>query len=145
MIKRASSVAAEVLGQLKEHLRPGVSTAELDKEAEKLFSDLGATSAFKGYRGYPASICTSVNDEVVHGIPAKHRLKAGDIISLDVGAKLNGYFGDIAWTFPVGKITQEAEQLFERIAAAEPNEWLPNYYVAQMNLYMKLKLMKSKS
>lgn len=75
--------------------------------------EMGAVSAFKGYQGYPANICTSVNEEIVHGIPGKRRLKEGDIISLDVGAKLNGYFGDLACTFGVGAISQSAQRLLE--------------------------------
>ena len=113
LIRRTCSVVSKIISQLKEYIRTDVSTEELDKKAEKLLGEFGAVSAFKGYRGYPANICTSINEEVVHGIPGKRRLKAGDIISLDVGAKLGGYFGDVAWTFPVGKITQEAKRLLE--------------------------------
>jgi len=113
LIRRASWVAVKVLGQLKKRLRAGITTEELDKEAEKIFSKLGAVSAFRGYRGYPANICASINEEVVHGIPGPRRLKEGDIVSLDVGAKLNGYFGDVAWTFSVGQISQNAKRLLQ--------------------------------
>lgn len=113
LIRRACQIVGKVINQLKEYLHPGTSTGELDKAAERLLSELGAVSAFKGYHGYPANICTSVNEGVVHGIPGRLRLKEGDIISLDVGAKLNGYFGDIAWTFPVGKISSQAEKLLK--------------------------------
>ncbi len=113
LIKRACFVVSKVLKQLKEYLQPGISTDELDSKARQILGELGATSAFKGYRGYPANICTSVNEEVVHGIPGKRRLKAGDIIGLDVGARLNGYFGDIACTFPVERISQAAQQLLK--------------------------------
>jgi len=113
LIKHACVVVSKVLSQLKEYLHPGISTDELDKKAKKLLSELGAVSAFKGYRGYPANICTSVNEEVVHGIPGERRLKVGDIISLDVGARLKGYFGDVACTFPVERISRPAQQLLK--------------------------------
>jgi len=113
LIHRACQVAVKVLKRLKQSLRPGITTEELDKEGERLFKELDADSAFKGYRGYPANICTSVNEEVVHGIPGKRRLKEGDIISLDVGAKINGYFGDTARTFPVGEASQPAKKLLQ--------------------------------
>ncbi|MCQ9208466.1 MAG: type I methionyl aminopeptidase [Omnitrophica bacterium] len=113
LIRQACLVAVKVLGQLKECLRAGISTAELDIEAERLFKELGATSAFRGYHGYPANICASINEEVVHGIPGPRRLKEGDIISMDVGAKLKGYFGDVAWTFPVGQISENASKLLQ--------------------------------
>ena len=113
LIRRASGVVAKVINQLKEYLKPGISTGELDRIAQRLLKQLGAVSAFKGYHGYPANICTSVNEGVVHGIPGKRRLCEGDIISLDVGAKLNGYFGDIAWTFPVGKVSPPTAKLMK--------------------------------
>ncbi len=111
LIRRACQVVVKVINQLKEYLQPGIATEKLNKEAEKLLKELGASSAFKGYRSYPANICTSINEQVVHGIPGKRRLKAGDIISLDVGAKLNGYFGDAAWTYSVGEVSQRAKKL----------------------------------
>jgi len=112
LIRQAGKIVGQVLRRLREFLHPGISTEELDAEAERLLRKLGATPAFKGYQGYPASICASINEEVVHGIPAKHRrIKEGDIISLDVGAKLNGYFGDAAWTFGVGKISPSVQRL----------------------------------
>jgi methionyl aminopeptidase len=98
---------------LKRYLEPGISTAQLDQKAQGLLMELGAISAFKGYQGYPANICASVNEEVVHGIPGKRRLKEGDVISLDVGAKLNGYFGDVACTFAVGDVSRSTRQLLE--------------------------------
>lgn len=111
LIRRACDVVGKVLNELKKYIRPGISTEELNEEAGRLISELGAISAFKGYRGYPGNICTSVNEEVVHGIPGKRQLKAGDIIGLDVGVKLNRYYGDVAWTFPVGEISPQAERL----------------------------------
>ena len=111
LIRRACSVAIEVISQLRRYLKPGITTEELDKEAERLFKESGAVSAFKGYHGYPANICTSVNEEVVHGIPGERCLKEGDIVSLDVGVKLDGYFGDAACTFAVGMVSPQAQQL----------------------------------
>ena len=113
LIKRACEVVVKVLSRLKMLLEPGITTEVLDKEAENLLEQLGADSAFKGYRGYPTNICASINEQVVHGIPGKHRIKEGDIVSLDVGARLNGYFGDMAWTFPVGEISQNAKKLLQ--------------------------------
>lgn len=113
LIRRACAVATKIIRALKENLQPGISTEQLEKKAEELFKASQASSAFKGYRGYPANICTSVNEEVVHGIPGKRRLKEGDIISLDVGAKLNGYFGDTACTLPVGMVSQRAQKLLD--------------------------------
>ncbi len=112
-ISNACRIVATVISRLRESLQPGISTKQLDQEAGNLLNQLGAVSAFKGYRGYPANICTSINEEVVHGIPGERRLKAGDIISLDVGANLNGYFGDAAWTFPVGEVPSQTERLLE--------------------------------
>ena len=111
LIRRACSVVTEVISQLRRYLKPGITTEELDKEAERLFKEYGAVSAFKGYHGYPANICTSVNEEVVHGIPGERCLKEGDMVSLDVGVKLDGYFGDAACTFAVGMVSPQAQQL----------------------------------
>ena len=104
-MRAANQFVADVLAELEAAVAPGVTTAELDRLAEKLVRDGGAVPAFKGYRGFPATLCASINDEVVHGIPsAKRELKDGDIISLDVGARLGGFFGDSAVTVPVGKV-----------------------------------------
>lgn len=111
LIREACNVVSKVLNRLKECIAPDISTEELDQEAGKLLKKLGAASAFKGYHGYPANICTSVNEEIVHGIPGKRQLKEGDIISIDVGAKIDGYFGDAACTLPVGSISAKAEKL----------------------------------
>ena len=104
-LRTANQFVAEVLQQLEAAVAPGVSTADLDRLAERLVRDGGAEPAFKGYRGYPATLCASINEEVVHGIPSPSRkLGEGDIISLDVGVKLNGFYGDSAVTVPVGRV-----------------------------------------
>lgn len=112
-IGRACRVVAMTLNYLRGCVHPGVTTLELDQLAEEFIIRQGAKPAFKGYRNYPCTICTSVNEEVVHGIPSKRRLKEGDIIGLDVGAIVDGYFGDAAITLPVGKITLEVQRLLE--------------------------------
>jgi methionyl aminopeptidase len=99
---------------LADHVRPGVSTAELDRLAEEFILAKGARPAFKGYHGYPATLCTSVNDVIVHGIPSERCiLKEGDIISLDCGVVVDGFYGDGAVTLPVGKISPEAQRLLQ--------------------------------
>ncbi len=110
-MRRANVLVADVLAELTDLVRPGVTTAELDAAAERLVRAAGAEPAFKGYRGYPATLCASVNEEVVHGIPANRALAAGDIISLDMGVKLDGFYGDSAVTVPVGAIAPEVERL----------------------------------
>jgi methionyl aminopeptidase len=110
-MRRANMLVADVLAELSEMVAPGVTTADLDAAAEKLVLAGGAEPAFKGYRGYPATLCASVNDEVVHGIPAKRALAEGDIISLDMGVKLDGFFGDSAVTVAVGRVSEEVERL----------------------------------
>jgi methionyl aminopeptidase len=121
----------EVLSELAAAVAPGVSTADLDELAEKRIRQAGATPAFKGYHGYPATICASINEEVIHGIPSGRRvLNEGDIISIDVGASLDGYFGDSAVTLPVGPISESAasllrvteEALYKAIEAAKPGK-----------------------
>jgi len=113
-MRRAGLIVADVLDGIRELIRPGVTTLALDEFAEKLITAAGAKPAFKGYRGYPKTLCTSVNEQVVHGIPARQVvLKEGDIISIDVGAIVEGFYGDAAKTFPVGKISQEAERLMK--------------------------------
>src|SRR5262245_47149196 len=103
---------------LGREIRPGVSTQRLDELAEAFIRDHGARPAFKGYRGFPASICPSINDEVVHGIPGARRLAEGDIVGMDVGVEKDGYFGDAAVTFAVGKVSEEARRLLEVTRAA---------------------------
>lgn len=112
-IRKASRIVAIVLEELKEFIKPGVATKDLEIKANRLIEKEGAEPAFKGYRGYPASICTSVNEAVVHGIPGEYRLKDGDILSLDVGIKYNGYYGDAALTVGIGRVDCEAERLLK--------------------------------
>jgi methionyl aminopeptidase len=112
-LRRPNAIVAEVLQRLRKAVVPGVTTRELDQITEEVILSKGALPAFKGYRGYPASLCASINEQVVHGIPNQRRLEEGDIISLDVGASLNGYFGDAAITLPVGNIDPEAERLLK--------------------------------
>jgi methionyl aminopeptidase len=108
----ASALVADVLAELERLVAPGVTTADLDTVAERLVRDAGAEPAFKGYRGYPASLCTSVNEEVVHGIPSpKRALREGDIISIDMGVKAGGFYGDSAITVAVGRISERAAEL----------------------------------
>jgi len=112
-MRSAGKVVAQTLSLIEEVIKPGITTAEIDKLAEEFIIKQGAKPSFKGYCGFPASICTSVNDEVVHGIPTNRILLEGDIISIDCGAILNGYHGDAARTFPVGKVSTVAEMLIE--------------------------------
>ena len=110
-VRSAAQVVARALAELHRAVRPGVTTAELDRIAEMVIRDHGARPAFKGYRGFPASICPSVNEEVVHGIPGPRALEEGDIVGIDVGAELHGWYGDAARTFAVGAISEEASRL----------------------------------
>ena len=112
-MRRANVLVAEVLAELASMVKPGVTTAELDAAAERLVRAAGAEPAFKGYRGYPATLCASVNDEVVHGIPGDRAVSEGDIISLDMGVKLDGFYGDSAVTVAVGKVTDEVQRLLQ--------------------------------
>jgi methionyl aminopeptidase len=109
---RANRIVAQILASLAARVEPGVTTMDLDREAGRLCREAGAKPAFKGYRGYPCVLCTSVNEEVVHGIPSpKKVLQEGDIIGLDFGVVLDGYYGDAAVTVPVGKVSAEAGTL----------------------------------
>ncbi len=111
-IRKACLIVADVLEAVSGMVRPGVTTQALDEFAERFIVAAGAKPAFKGYRGYPKTLCTSVNNEVIHGIPSKGTvLKQGDIISIDVGTIVDGFYGDAAITIPVGTITPEAERL----------------------------------
>src|SRR4051812_30956298 len=127
-MREAGRLVGEVLTQLTARVKPGVTTAELDDLAEQRIRKAGATPAFKGYHGYPATICASINEEVIHGIPSGRRvLNEGDVISIDVGASLDGYYGDSAITLPVGPVSQQAatllrvteESLFKAIEAVK--------------------------
>ena len=113
---RAGTIVAETLSLLGEHVRPGTTTAELNNVADEFIRSQGGVPTFLGYRGpypYPASICTSPNEVVVHGIPGEYALREGDVLSVDVGVTLDGYVADSAYTFPVGEITPDAERLLE--------------------------------
>lgn len=112
-MREAGRIVAQVLSSMKEAVAPGVTTAQLDSKAEKMIRAAGGEPAFLGYRGFPGSICTSINEELVHGIPSLRRLKEGDIISIDVGVRLKGYYGDAAVTFSVGKIPETTKKLMK--------------------------------
>lgn len=111
LMRKAGRLCGETLVFLQGKIRPGITTAELDKIAEEFITKHGAKPSFKGLYGFPGSLCISVNDVVVHGIPGKYHLKEGDIVSLDCGVFLNGFHGDAARTFPVGKVSEEAQKL----------------------------------
>jgi len=110
---QAGQIVADVMRSLKEVIAVGVTTREIEQFADNRIRALGGKSAFRGYRGYPSSICASLNEEVVHGIPSSRKLKEGDIISIDLGVLYNGFFGDAAYTFPVGKIDEETALLMK--------------------------------
>ena len=119
MLREAGHIVAEAHQVLREKIKPGVTTAELDAIAYELITKRGATPSFKGYRGFPASICSSINEEVVHGIPSKKRvLREGDIIAVDVGATLNGFVGDAAFTVGVGRVSETAQRLMQATEGA---------------------------
>jgi methionyl aminopeptidase len=114
VMRQAGKIVADILKILTQEIKPGMSTKELDQIADSELRKRGAESSFKGYRGYPATICASINDEIVHGIPNKKRiLKEGDIVSLDFGAIYHGFQGDAAVTVPVGAISPEAQRLID--------------------------------
>jgi methionyl aminopeptidase len=118
---RAGEIVADALSLLGQHVRPGTTTGELDQIADEFIRSRGGMPTFKGYRGpypYPASICTSPNDVVVHGIPDGYELREGDVLSVDVGVTLDGFVADSAYTFPVGEVDAEAERLLEVCNAA---------------------------
>jgi methionyl aminopeptidase len=113
-MREASRIVAKVLAELKLRVKPGVTTAELDKFAELRVRELGAVPAFLGYRGYPATLCVSINEEIVHGIPSPKRLiREGDVVSLDIGAVVNGFYGDAALTVAAGEIAPDARRLMD--------------------------------
>lgn len=127
-LARVNELVARVLAELESMVVPGLTTADLDAVAEKRLDEAGAEPAFKGYHGYPATICASVNEQVVHGIPSKRPLVEGDIISIDMGARLDGFYGDSAVTVPVGRVSAAADRLlsvteaslYEGLAAVKP-------------------------
>ncbi len=118
-IQRESSLlVGKTLAEVAKHVAPGIKTIELDAIAEAFIKDHGAVPGFKGYGGFPGSLCISVNDQVVHGIPGNQVLKEGDIVSIDCGVLKNGFYGDSAYTFAVGEISSELQQLLERTKAS---------------------------
>ncbi len=112
-MKVSSRIAAEVLKRIEKEIFPGITTGELDRIAEAFIKERGGQPSFKGYRGYPASICTSLNEEVVHGIPGLRKLQEGDLLKVDVGVFKEGFHGDVTETYAVGKISLEAEKIKE--------------------------------
>lgn len=112
-MRHANRLVAEVMAELSKRIKEGVATLELDVFAEDMILKRGAKPAFKGYCGYEHALCLSINEEVVHGVPGKRELEEGDIISVDCGVLLDGFYGDHAWTFPVGKISPQAKKLLE--------------------------------
>jgi methionyl aminopeptidase len=118
IMARAGAVVAETLALVEREIHPGATTAELDAIADEYIRSKGGVPTFLGYKGYPAAICASPNDMVVHGIPGPYALRSGDILSVDVGVTLDGYVADSAWTFPVDEISPAAERLLETCEAA---------------------------
>jgi len=133
-MREAGRIVALTLQEIQKVIEPGITTAELDHIAERFISGMGAKPSFKGYDGFPGSICTSVSEEIVHGIPGSRKLQNGDLISIDIGAYYNGYHGDSAWTYPVGQVTDEAKRLLKvtedalylGIEEVKPDERLSN-------------------
>lgn len=113
MLRKSGKILARIIQKLRESIKADISTEEIDQLAEELTRREGAIPAFKGYRGFPANICTSVNEEIVHGIPGGRRLKEGDIISLDLGVNYKGYFTDVAITVAVGQVNSQVKKLIE--------------------------------
>jgi len=113
LIRKSGRIVAEALARLTKLVEPGITTLDLDRLAEEYILKRGAKPAFKGYRGYPYSLCASVNEQVVHALPSERKLKEGDIISLDLGSIVDGYYGDAAVTVPVGQVSDEAKRLID--------------------------------
>jgi methionyl aminopeptidase len=114
LLEKANVIVANLLELLKEYIKPGISTYDIDKISEEFIINRGAKPAFKGYGGFPGTVCASINDVVVHGIPSKKTiLKEGDIITIDVGTIYEGYYGDSAWTYAVGNISEKAQKLMD--------------------------------
>ena len=114
LLRKAALLVGKTLGEVGKHIRPGIRTIELDRIAEEFIRDHGAIPAFKGYEGFPGSLCISVNDAVVHGIPGNYELRDGDIVSVDCGTVLDGYVGDSAYTFTVGEVSEEIRLFLQR-------------------------------
>ncbi|MBI2902938.1 MAG: type I methionyl aminopeptidase [Candidatus Methylomirabilis oxyfera] len=113
LIRKSGRIVAEALARLTKLVEPGITTLDLDLVAEEYILKRGGTPAFKGYRGYPYTLCASVNEQVVHALPSERKLREGDIISLDLGAIVDGYYGDAAVTVPVGQVSAEAKRLID--------------------------------
>lgn len=113
IMRRAGRIVAETIRMIEDKIKPGITTAEIDRVAEEYILSRGAKPAFKGYRGFPASVCVSIDSEVVHGIPGSRVLVEGQIVSVDLGAIVDGFYGDAAATFPVGEISEEKKKLLE--------------------------------
>lgn len=114
LIRESCLLVCKALAHVASIIRPGISSVEIDKEAEQLIADHGAVPGFKGYRGFPATLCVSTNEQVVHGIPVEERVfEEGDIVSVDCGVLMNGFFGDSAYTFPLGEVPEELMKLCE--------------------------------
>ena len=114
LLRKAALLVGKTLGEVGKHIRPGIRTIELDRIAEEFIRDHGAIPAFKGYEGFPGSLCISVNDAVVHGIPGNYELRDGDIVSVDCGTILDGYVGDSAYTFTVGEVSEDIKLFLQR-------------------------------
>ncbi|WP_347327032.1 type I methionyl aminopeptidase, partial [Paenibacillus wenxiniae] len=112
-MREAGRIVAETHALIKQYIEPGITTEELDVIADRYIRSQNALPSFKGYNGFPASICASVNEELVHGFPSKRKLQEGDIVTFDIGAQYQGYHGDSAWTYPVGTISDEAKRLLD--------------------------------
>jgi len=113
LMRKAGGILSKVLMEIKNKLKPGMRTKEIDDLAGDLIDSYGAVPAFKGYRGFPANVCISLNEEVVHGIPDGRELKSGDIVSLDIGVKLNEFYADAAFTYPIGRINGRIKKLID--------------------------------
>jgi len=113
LLRSSNQLVSKTLAELARIIKPGITTLELDRVAEEYIRDNGAVPGFKGYNNFPATLCTSVNDEVVHGIPSGYELKEGDIVSIDCGVILNGYYGDSAFTFAIGEIGEDKRRLLD--------------------------------
>jgi len=118
LLRQAGHIVYETHQYLRQYIKPGITTKELDTLAEDFMRSLGATPSCKGYQGFPATLCTSINEEVVHGIPSNRKLKNGDIISIDICACYKGYHGDSAWTYPVGIIDKQKQSLLKETESA---------------------------
>jgi len=113
LIRQSSLLVGKTLAEVAKHIEPGVTTLELDKVAEEFILDHGAKPGFKGFHGYEYTLCTSVNSAVVHGLPTSNPLQSGDIVSVDCGVLMNGYYGDVAYTFMVGEVSEDVKKLLQ--------------------------------